>query len=345
MDIRPQVDSNLNDSDAIDLDSAALNSAERKLKNLKISALNLDDQNSYDLNSENLNKQSLKQSSLSKNPALKLSIIISLAMHLVLLVLLASNQFFLNQQVDETEATKLITYLDIKLSSESQITEQEPTPELKPEPEPEPEPEKKLQQATPTDTIPAVQEVVENTELSPPEEDKKKPGDAETTSKPITNSITKPITKPINYATLSASITNVITQDQKNFQDASFDECERIKAKTGALDCVSNVERLGFKHSDPYNLSKIFKALDKHPNGKKRQRLIARLLSKESNYQKILENKDLSPDLQQLFKDEIAFLRGEVHYQDCGGSPNSGSCAGEIDLVKVASLIGLLFKD
>ena len=55
------------------------------------------------------------------------------------------------------------------------------------------------------------------------------------------------------------------------------------------------------------------------------------------------ENDNIDEDTRALFKNELAFLRGEIQYQDCEGKLNSGNCVGEADLFKVANLLIKLF--
>ena len=163
----------------------------------------------------------------------------------------------------------------------------------------------------------------------------------------IQTSSVEPATKPaaINFARLSASISNVMQEDALTYQQKIFDDCEVHKKNTGTVDCLSNIQRLGLQKQDPYKLSRIFIALDKNPKGKKKQRILAALQSKKINLRKILDNKNLSPDFRNLFSDEIAYIRGDLHYYDCDGKPNSGNCAGELNLAKIGDLIELLIPD
>jgi len=150
----------------------------------------------------------------------------------------------------------------------------------------------------------------------------------------------------LNYTTLRSSINHVLEQDNQIIKNTLFDDCEAFKKKTGSLDCLSNIQRLGFKIDDPYNLSKYFKILEQNPDNKKKERLLSKLNSNKKYLTTVLNNKALSPSIREQFKEEIAYIRGEVHYQDCDGKPNSGTCAGEIDLLGgIGQLLGLLFSD
>jgi hypothetical protein len=159
------------------------------------------------------------------------------------------------------------------------------------------------------------------------------------------NKQTKAINSELDYSKLRSSINAVVEQDSQNIKEAIFDNCEMVKKKTGALDCVSNIERLGYKKDDPYQLSEIFKSLDKYPDNKKKERLLAKLLLNEKHIKTALNSNDLPPILRQQFEEEIAYIRGEIHYQDCNGKPNSGTCAGEIDLGRIVELLNILFTD
>jgi hypothetical protein len=149
----------------------------------------------------------------------------------------------------------------------------------------------------------------------------------------------------LDYTTLRSSINNVLEQDTQAIKEAIFDDCETVKKKTGALDCVSNIERLGYKKNDPYHLSKIFKSLDKNPDNKKKERVLAKLRLNESYIKTVIDSSQLPTLMRQQFKEEIAYIRGEIHYQDCDGKPNSGTCAGEVDLGKIGKLLDLLFSN
>jgi hypothetical protein len=174
------------------------------------------------------------------------------------------------------------------------------------------------------------------------EEIKTEPESTAPTSKPIITTTTS-LEGKIDYTKLRSSITKIIEQDTQIINEAIFNDCETIKKKTGALDCVSNIERLGYQKNDPYNLSTIFKALDKNPDNKMKERALAKLKLNERYINKVLDNKELPSTMREQFKEEIAYIRGEIHYQDCDGKPNSGNCAGEVDLIKVYELLSLLF--
>ncbi|MCP3675356.1 MAG: hypothetical protein GY829_12900 [Gammaproteobacteria bacterium] len=150
--------------------------------------------------------------------------------------------------------------------------------------------------------------------------------------------------KKINYATLSSSIENVIYEDSQKHKKALQENCEDIKRNTKNSDCVPIIERLGYKTDDPHNLAKIFSRLSNQSSNKQQDRIIAQLISKQDTILSIIENENLDEDTRAIFNDELAFLRGEVQYQDCDGNLTSGNCAGEIDLFKTTSLLLALFE-
>jgi len=76
---------------------------------------------------------------------------------------------------------------------------------------------------------------------------------------------------------------------------------------------------------------------------KKQERILKKLIAEESTLISILENDDLDSQTRALFNDELAYLRNELIYQECGGNPNGGVCAGEVDIVKLANLLYTLF--
>ncbi|MFT5450654.1 MAG: hypothetical protein ACI9N9_000131 [Enterobacterales bacterium] len=165
-----------------------------------------------------------------------------------------------------------------------------------------------------------------------------------TITKKQTQATAKPLQGKLNFTALRNSINNVIEQDNQTIREAIFEDCETVKNNSGALDCISNIERLGHNKNDPYHLSTIFKSLDKNPDNKKKERMLAKLKLNENYISAALDNKQLPTTMREQFKEEIAYIRGEIHYQDCDGKPNSGTCAGEVDLGKIGQLLGLLFS-
>jgi len=149
--------------------------------------------------------------------------------------------------------------------------------------------------------------------------------------------------KKLNFATLNSSIKDVIEQDNLKIQQAWNKDCYSIQMKHGSEGCVPLIERLGLKMDDPYGLSKIFKGLHNDFSSKKHQRIIAKLITKETTVNAILENENLDDNLRAQFSDELNFLRGEIQYQECGGDLHSGTCAGEVDLIKLGNLLISLF--
>ncbi len=139
--------------------------------------------------------------------------------------------------------------------------------------------------------------------------------------------------KKLNYATLYTSIEAVLQKDIQQNRQTLEKDCGN--------DCIPIIEQLGLKTDDPYGLAKIFKQLANTSSSKKKERVLAKLISNQQRMNELLNNENLDEETRAFFNEELAFLRGEIHYQDCDGKLNSGNCVGEVDLLKVASLLSL----
>lgn len=256
-----------------------------------------------------------------KNKAFTFSISVSLILHIVLLTITMYSNKTCTECKDNVQD-------EIRPKIKAYLLKQAPAKEIIDE---------KIETIVTTQS-----DKVETAVVALSEELKAKPKQKTVVKKQI-QATTNSLEGKLNYSKLRSSINNVIEQDTQIIKQAIFDDCETVKKKSGNLDCVSNIERLGYKQNDPYRLTNIFKSLVKKPYNK--ERLLAKLKLNKKYIMTVLNNNELPTTMREEFKEEISFIRGEVHYQDCDGKPNSGTCAGEIDLGKIGELLGLLFDN
>jgi len=149
----------------------------------------------------------------------------------------------------------------------------------------------------------------------------------------------------INYFNLNNVIKSVVHDDGIKIQKEWIIECERHKKLFGSLDCISTEERLDLKHTDPYQLASIFKSLDTSTSNVRKKRLIKKILTNKSKILEVINHNNLDKSTRKIFQEELDYLHKELKHQDCGGTANSGSCAGEVDLVKLSALLTKIYKN
>jgi len=149
----------------------------------------------------------------------------------------------------------------------------------------------------------------------------------------------RPEPSSIDYSALNASIASYIEDDAQSKMARWQENCAIQKQLSGKSDCIDIKDRFASKGADPYGLSSVFRALDNGPSTGKQKRLIEKLKSNQARLMSAASITGINDETRRGLLKEAENLRTDIIYSDCGGNLNSGTCAGEVDLLQAADLL------
>ncbi len=141
-----------------------------------------------------------------------------------------------------------------------------------------------------------------------------------------------------SYGQLTSAIETIITIDSQDSRQIWFKRCHSLTDRNEKK-CSSTIQQLGLENSDPYDLAGAFAVLDKKLSSKKQQRLIDKNLFRQKSLATILTNSQIDTDMRVFLNNNLYRLKNELTYQDCGNDLNHGTCAGEVDLIKLSHAV------
>ena len=151
--------------------------------------------------------------------------------------------------------------------------------------------------------------------------------------------IAKP-TKQMNHHRLASVISQTISEDVQAWEQSIWDDC-RHQTLRDKQDC-DNVKP--FDSDTPSKLASVFAESIVGHSQVRQYREQDRLVRLQHTINKSLASATIPKAMEEYLMRELNYVREEQRLADCGGQLEQGTCAGEIDLIRVISSVGKLVK-